>query len=598
MHHGLDSEMFDRSDFPYTNTFVREAIQNSLDARLDPSQPVVISFHFHSDKIGPRRAFLQQVMEYRRKAELEVPDDWAKNKARWLIVEDFNSSGLSGSLKSRTSDFWGYWLNFGITNKKGGGRGAHGIGRVTFLIASQIQSVIGYTRRKKDSKIAACGMAILRAKEIEGSYKSTHAYLAQEEFGDIFKLHESSEFHSQIQTAFSFKGYSGYYRSGLGIAILYPYKDLKAGGILAAAIENFAPAIINNDLVVEVNETILNTHSINKIAHDVESEYHDSAIRNDVTCFLKLVREADNPRKAPFVVKLPSPNRNELQRWGKDNPGVVKSLREKIDNSSAVLEIKFSLTYDGEAVDVGLRSVVGECPPGRSPIDLFFRRGMCLPHVKERGSKDLDIVTLINGETPLAKYLNFCEGKAHLDLLESKEVQQKLKDKGFSDGYSIRRLVKFLSADLRELLLPDVSEPNSRVFDQYFAKPKGEKKGGGSEPSRPMPNFDSTPEFEVTKLEDNSSYGVRIKAKPEFAGWPVNATITLAYANGSSRPTWSPYDFMLVNANIRSTGCERQISENIVSVTECSENAEIHIYGFDRNREVEVMIRMEEIENA
>ena len=38
---GLDSEMFDRSDFPYYETFVREAIQNSLDARLDPTKSVI-----------------------------------------------------------------------------------------------------------------------------------------------------------------------------------------------------------------------------------------------------------------------------------------------------------------------------------------------------------------------------------------------------------------------------------------------------------------------------------------------------------------------------------------------------------------------------
>lgn len=34
---GLDTEMFDRLDYPYSETFVREAIQNTLDARLDPS---------------------------------------------------------------------------------------------------------------------------------------------------------------------------------------------------------------------------------------------------------------------------------------------------------------------------------------------------------------------------------------------------------------------------------------------------------------------------------------------------------------------------------------------------------------------------------
>jgi len=103
---GLDSEMFDRSDFPYYETFVREAIQNSLDARLDPSKPVCVNFTFHSDGIGPRRAFLEQVIAHRKRAGLDIPPEWDNGNVRWLLVEDFNSKGLTGDLASRTSDFW------------------------------------------------------------------------------------------------------------------------------------------------------------------------------------------------------------------------------------------------------------------------------------------------------------------------------------------------------------------------------------------------------------------------------------------------------------------------------------------------------------
>src|SRR5690606_15081025 len=123
IHQGLDSEMFDRTDYPYSETFVREAIQNSLDARLDPAKPVVVNFTFHSNGIGPRRQFLEQVMNHREKAGLEIPREWKDGNVRWLVVEDFNSKGLGGDLGSRVSDFWNYWLNFGLTNKDGSGRG-------------------------------------------------------------------------------------------------------------------------------------------------------------------------------------------------------------------------------------------------------------------------------------------------------------------------------------------------------------------------------------------------------------------------------------------------------------------------------------------
>ena len=225
---GLDSEMFDGADYPYQETFVREAIQNSLDARLDQTKPVFVNFTFRSDGIGPRGAFLEQAIEHRKTAGLKIPTEWDQGHVRWLLVEDFNSKGLSGDLGKRTSDFWNYWLNFGLSNKDGSGRGGRGIGRVTFLIASRLQSVIGYTRRAEDEVNAICGMTFLRPREDSHVLKSTHAYLASAENGNIYTLHDSPEFHAQIQSAFAFKGYDGDRRSGLGLAILYPHDELTA----------------------------------------------------------------------------------------------------------------------------------------------------------------------------------------------------------------------------------------------------------------------------------------------------------------------------------------------------------------------------------
>src|SRR5947209_8685422 len=73
---GLDSEMFDRDDYPYSETFVREAIQNTLDARLDTSRPVVISFRFHRAPLSEKYKFLAGAIEHRKSAKLPVPPEW------------------------------------------------------------------------------------------------------------------------------------------------------------------------------------------------------------------------------------------------------------------------------------------------------------------------------------------------------------------------------------------------------------------------------------------------------------------------------------------------------------------------------------------
>lgn len=584
---GLDSEMFDRSDFPYYETFVREAIQNSLDARLDPTKPVLVNFTFRSNGIGPRRAFLEQVIEHRKSAGLEIPAEWNNGHVRWLLVEDFNSRGLSGDLGSRTSDFWNYWLNFGLSNKDGSGRGGRGIGRVTFLIASRLQSVIGYTRRADDGESAICGMAVLRPKEDGHHLKSTHAYLANAENGNIYTLHNSPEFHDRMRSTFAFRGYDGDHQSGLGLAILYPHDELKPNGILAAAIENFTPAIMNGTLALNVDGRVLDASSIEEIAHDVSEHLNDEAVRVNVARYLNLVRLAQD-EAAPFKIKLANAIKGDLEPMRKT--AAIKALQKQIaDGDDVVLEIAFPLARNGIEKEVTLRAAIGETVSGQRPIDRLFREGMSLPDVRAKSPGELDLVMLVRkGE--LATYLNFCEGKAHLDLLESKDVRQKLEDHGF-DGPRAKRLVKNLPAELRLLLTPDITAPDAHVFDSYFSKPS-DKPGKKKKPDKPNEPPESPPPprppvFRVETLDD----GLRIKSNPEFTDWPVNVTVGLAYADGSRRPSWSPYDFKLESLNLEHSDCELTTEKNKVKAVNCGPDTEIKITGFDTNRELDTSIR-------
>ena len=170
------SEMFDDVDHSYRETFVREALQNSLDAGLNSGKPVIVNFRFFdgSDKKNEllRQKFLVEAIDYRKDSGKDIPDSWESGNVSWLIVEDFNTTGLEGDFKDRNGSFWGYWLNFCISNKSSlAGRGSKGIGRVTFLIASEIQSVLGYTRRI-DGSSAICGMALLGSRSSDGALRS------------------------------------------------------------------------------------------------------------------------------------------------------------------------------------------------------------------------------------------------------------------------------------------------------------------------------------------------------------------------------------------------------------------------------------------
>lgn len=596
---GLDSEMFDQADHPSSETFVREAIQNSLDAQLNPAKPVIVKFAFRKRNIGTRHAFLKQIMDHRAEADLTVPDEWEKGDVRWLTVEDFNSQGLRGSLTHRNEgDFWNYWLHFGVSNKDGSERGGRGIGRVTFLIASRLQTVIGYTRRNDEGKTTAiCGMSVLKT-QVGGKIRSPYAYLAEKINGDIYDLYDSPEFRDRTKEAFAFQGYDGEFASGLALAIPYPHESLSPEGILAAAIENFAPAIMAGQLRLDVDERTLDDSSIDEIADDVSECFNGEAIKSDVARYLELIRHAQGEEKSEQIT-LDNANKKYLESLrGKDR---IRELQERLAKGEKIcLNIVFPLerlNNKGQSVapKVSLRAVLASSPTERKSIDRFFREGMSLPEVKAKNSGGIDLVTLVEkGE--LATYLNFCEGKAHLDLHLGQEVRDRLWQEGFRghyEGTQAARLVKRLPDELRRLLTPDLAISDANIFEEYFSKPakkqKDVKKETPKPPSPPEPPKPSP--FNVEPLNE----GLRIKANPYFDDWPVDVTITLAYADGTRNPfgSWSEHDFSLKDIHIGHKNCDLPAlieGTNRIAILNCKTDAEIEITGFDANRELDVRV--------
>lgn len=594
---GLDSEMFDRTDYPYSETFVREAIQNSLDARLDPSLPVHIRFAFHEDKIGKRRKFLQQAMDNRETAGLPVPGDWNSNKVRWITVEDSNTRGLLGSLENRKGDFWGYWLNFGLSNKTGTGRGGRGIGRVTFLIASRMHSVLGLSRRSDDGSTAGCGMCVLRADQYGDDFKSTHAYLAAAESGSVYALHDSPDFHRELEEAFNLQSYADNERTGLSLVIPYPHDELDEDGILAAAIDHFAPAILSGNLVVEVGVDRLDQAQIAQVAPCVADRIKTKALKSGVGRYLNLIKAGLGSPKT--VVSIPGAKSKLSQHR---ETAEAEQLRSALAAEKTVIfKLMFPMVKGGVKSDVGIVVVAAPTPYGSSPIDRLFREGMGLPDVKSARPSDIDIVMLVEDE-PLAQYLNFCEGKAHLDLLESKEVKQKLAEAGFEGGVDVRRLVKGLPDTLREYLTEESQEPDKSVWESYFsiADTKSEKrkvpqsKKDEDTPEPPPPPPPPPPPANVSAvLVDALPNGFRIKANPAYQKFPAKVEVTIAYADGSAKPSWSEFDFKAKDLAVTETQCEVDFTENKLRVPTWTADSCVEVSGFDTTRELDTRIRTE-----
>lgn len=597
INHGLDTEMFDRQDYPYSDTFVREAIQNTLDARAENAVgPVTIRFRFHSGAVEPRAPYLSQVIALRKKAGLTLLPELKTKPMTWITIEDFNTRGLQGDLKKRTSDFWGYWLNFGLSNKDGTGRGGRGIGRVTFLIASQIHTVLGYTRRQDDGSVAACGMCVLKPTMDGDNMHSTHAYLASEENNSIYELHESKEFQNGMLSAFNLEGYhNDNNRSGLALVIPWPHEELVPEGIFASTIEHFSPAILNGSLVVEVDGRTLDSATIYNIAPEVAPKLKTDALKHDPVRYFNLIKQGIEEEGLLL-------NLAELDLSILKEDLLIKDIRKQLNKGDAItLRLEFPLKHKRKQLTAKLKAVVALTPSDSIPIDRLFREGMSLPDVKTKIPGMHDLFLLVS-DHPLATYLNFCEGKAHLSLEESKDVKEKLELQGFDDGIRIKRFVAKLPTELRALLTHDITEPDATVFDSFFFLPKDED-GTGSGRRKKEPNAVENlpppriPAFKVQTLED----GFRIVANKEYLDWPVNLQVGMAYASGSSKLDWRPSDFHPSDLETIIDGCEARFLDTPhetkkgglkLRAEKCSSECSIEVRGFDSNRELDTQLRV------
>lgn len=598
---GLDSEIFDRDDFPYSETFVREAIQNSLDARINAEAPVRIDFKFGTSAIDPKQSLLRDVISFRKKCDLPVPSSWDSSEMTWLVVQDFHATGLTGSLSRRNSDFWNYWLNFGQSNKDASGRGGRGIGRVTFLIASEIQTVVGYTRRSEDKKTPICGMAVLRSIEDDSSLRATHAYFAAREQVSIYHLHESADCRQSVLETFQFLDYEEVSDTGLALAIPYPHSELTSESILAAAIENFGPTIIDETLVLNVDGTRLDCHSIDGIAIRVCEKMRNTSIKSDTKRYLSLIRKGLTKSPPDYRISVPEGARTLDYLEHRETASKIEDHLQA--GGSCVLELGLLVRHEGSKKATKLRAAITNCPEGASPLDGFFREGMCLPMVRSKDPKDFDLLFFVD-ESILATYLNLCEGKAHLDLSESIEIRQKLERHHFdAPVYNLKRFVKGLPRDLRLLLYGDSSQPDSRVFENLFAIRKGppiKKKARDGQPVPPdIPPKRGPRAFRVSKHLD----GLRIVAANDHDQWPVDLSAELAYADGSRHPRWNEADFEIEKLTIthkdEKKGCAAFRAEsNVLEARKCTKNFDLRITGFDTNRELVVLWRQDSDANG
>jgi len=173
---GRDSGIHDAGVETFKGNFdrylAREMIQNSLDARHDPNNPVLVKFEvleLNRNEIPDMdclKATLARCAEYwshdkKAKEFFRRAEDISKQeKIISLLIGDYNTTGVLGGDADRSQNWYNLIRCAGSSSKGGGEGGSFGIGKNAPFAASQLRTVL-YSTFNTDEEHIFQGVATL-----------------------------------------------------------------------------------------------------------------------------------------------------------------------------------------------------------------------------------------------------------------------------------------------------------------------------------------------------------------------------------------------------------------------------------------------------
>jgi hypothetical protein len=253
----VHDEFFKAQDL--ADALVREAIQNSLDARRGHSR-VRVRFRFAVDDqaLAPDVAakYLRGLQEHldvvAPHLQSAVPD--LNGPMPFLLIEDSGTRGLTGDPGSdpelddedgARNDFYYFWRNVGRTGKGEMDRGRWGLGKAVFSVSSRMRTIFGLTLRADDERRLLLGQSVLKTHILDGHRRAPYGFLAH--VGDDSFPHALAE--NEILDEFSAD--FGLHRSEPGLSIVVPFHrddDLRFEQVIASVVRQYFYPITRGDL--------------------------------------------------------------------------------------------------------------------------------------------------------------------------------------------------------------------------------------------------------------------------------------------------------------------------------------------------------------
>jgi hypothetical protein len=589
--------LFARDESAIARSLVREAIQNSLDARASSAAPVHVRFALRTgaraqaqDAVQP---FFKGAWRHLRASNsgLEEPPE-APERVPFLVVEDFGTKGLTGSpttwdpFDAAKNSFFLFFRALGRSGKEGEDRGRWGVGKFVFPMASRAHCLLAFTVPETSRQPLVMGRMVLKTHRADNVSYHPDGHWGYRESSLLVLPAEDSETAIAIQTAFDLKRRN---ESGLSVIVPWVRDGFTRQSILHAIVGEYFLPILRDELIVEVDDNgVVESVNASGLAGLAES-LDQPVVRARVTLGLEA---ATWPESTIPVLKRPIDGEYE---WGE--PRLSEEMRSAASlalEAGEVAAFRVPTTVRPKNrdpklgyFDVFLKHVAGL---GRTK-PLIVREGITVSEDKTIALQDYACLVVVD-ERALATFVGDAETPAHTEL-----QYDLVRNKYTLAGKLIQFLRIAASGIVREIEGGDV-EADHALLAEFFpratpsAKPRKPKpvssdEGDSTEEIPDVP--DRLPRFRIGKV-DNGFY-VRGTGKADIG---THLTIYCAYdvRRGNPIRKYRRTDFEVgqdIKVEVEGLKLGHTADNAIVAVVENPEFL-LSAKGFDTNRNVVVRV--------
>ena len=579
---------------------VREAIQNSLDARPKGStKPANVLLFWSGDEAAVSGADYARLFRgdpidrhyaHPDSGLLNVPA--ASENCVFLAIEDFQTTGLTGDVAVRPTDdelasdrikgnYYNFFFRENRSDKAGDGAlGSWGAGKIMFMKASRLRTA--FTLSVRDDPAVPrflAGRSVLRSHSIGDDLFGPDYWFGVENPSADPKMRQMRRL--PVTDPAAIDEFAKLFRlqrraDQPGTSVVVPYPDLSDGespftpdDLVTAVVRNFLLAIRNGDLEVLVERggsadlRLVDRDSIASVRKSLP-EKPDPRRTTVTRAHFDLASAAFDPAlpsEQVIALKNPDAGTDSKPVWGDDRfDGIDLKALKKALNAGKPLLFKVPVTVLGKKrgthADDAFSVALCRAPATDPYRTAFYRGGLLIDDASRRSFAGY--VSLVRIEPgPLADLLIASELPSHSDWNTGTDRVKAYRVPGVHIGFVVNAVGEILS----RIEAAD-QEPDYNVLSEAFGIPVDDEPNptppppepGPPDPPKPpeppgpdVPPGDPIPEefVHLNPLQNKVGFTISMReGRVSEKGYPVRCPFLLGYAP-FTRSSWSAFDFRL-----------------------------------------------------